>query len=154
MPCPSAAYGPRCGAGGGQLYRSTNGQVLVSAEGVIAPPNGRGAFPTASLWSSDGNPEVIHLAGLPRHCEWIVAIRQRSGDAGSTSNCKPEGIIHTDMPAMDDGSNRQKIYFSPNCISRLLTTVDPIRPKSAAPSAREGAENCGVFRKLNASKRN
>ena len=32
MPCPSAAYGPRCGAGGGQLYRSTSGQVLVSAE--------------------------------------------------------------------------------------------------------------------------
>jgi len=32
MPCPSEAYGPRCGAGGGQLYRSTSGQVLVSEE--------------------------------------------------------------------------------------------------------------------------
>ena len=48
----------------------------------------------------------------------------------------------------------QKRYFSPSCISRLLTTVELIRPKSAAPSDREGAENCGVLRKLNASYRN
>ena len=42
MPCPSAAYGPRCGAGGGQLYRSTSGQVLVSAEASLAGlPAGR-----------------------------------------------------------------------------------------------------------------
>ena len=45
----------------------------------------------------------------------------------------------------------QKRYFSPSCISRLLTTVEPMRPKSAAPSERDGAANCGVFRKLNAS---
>ena len=38
MPCPSAAYGPRCGAGGGQLYRSTSGQVLVSAEAAPTAP--------------------------------------------------------------------------------------------------------------------
>ena len=37
MPCPSAAYEPRRGAGGGRLYRSTSGQVLVSAEGVVVP---------------------------------------------------------------------------------------------------------------------
>ena len=42
MPCPSAAYGPRSGPGGGQLYRSTSGQVLVSAEAPALLPD-RGA---------------------------------------------------------------------------------------------------------------
>ena len=52
MPCPSAAYGPRCGAGGGQLYRSTSGQVLVSAEVLKVPVVENGG--TLSLESRSG----------------------------------------------------------------------------------------------------
>jgi len=36
-PCPPVACGLRGDAWGGQLYRSTSGQVLVSAEGLALP---------------------------------------------------------------------------------------------------------------------
>ena len=48
----------------------------------------------------------------------------------------------------------QKRYFKPNCISRLLMMVEVMRPKSAAPTVRDGALNCGVLVKLNDSQRN
>jgi hypothetical protein len=42
-------------------------------------------------------------------------------------------------------ADRQKKYFSPNCISRLLLMVDEILPKVALPTVAEGALNCGVL---------
>src|SRR5215831_13297700 len=38
----------------------------------------------------------------------------------------------------------QNKYFRPNCISRLLSTVDEMRPKPAAPRVALGPANCGV----------
>ena len=87
MPCPSAAYGPRCGAGGGQLYRSTSGQVLVSAEEVkftvpsgwtIKPNDGTDSGALAVLQPTD------NAQKLPPTKNW-VPLRLQNATAGQTA---------------------------------------------------------------------
>src|SRR3954464_4900005 len=67
--------------------------------------------------------------------------RRDASKTHSTVECLPCRPIRDQQGHREPESATQNMYFNPSCISRLLTAVDPIRPKSAAPSEREGAEN-------------